>query len=349
MVGTAATRSYKETKYSVITRDIGQSSIALIAALFGAYLVDSFTYVIVGYVFSLVIGTLLSVFFLINLGAIRRKPAPTFNISEIFAFAFPLAIVAVANYILTWTDVLMLKFFVSSTELGWYQAAYQTSLMLTILLQSANSVFPSVAADLHHRGGTEKLEDIFMTLTKWVTSLSSLGFVFVVLYSNILMGIFDVSSEEAKFALIVLCAGQLVTVSTGPVGKLLAMSGYDRIESLNTIIILILNVGLNFVFIQKYGTLGAGLATAISLSSLNILRVAESWFFLNILPFSIFKLKTIAPLGVAIGSLLAFNILLDFTFISMILVGFMTLTIFFITKLVIGFDEEDKILIDSLK
>ena len=73
--------------------------------------------------------------------------------------------------------------------------------------------------------------------------------------------------------MIILCFGQFINISTGCSGVLLIMSGNEKVFSYIYGIFLLINIVLNFIFIQLYGILGAAIATSLTIAGENILRV----------------------------------------------------------------------------
>ena len=75
--------------------------------------------------------------------------------------------------------------------------------------------------------------------------------------------------------LLILAASQLVNVITGPVGTTLQMTDHHKLDFANHATLLLMNVMLNAWLIPRYHSLGAAIATAVSLSAVHLARVAE--------------------------------------------------------------------------
>lgn len=350
MVGVSATQGFKQTKYSVYIRDFGQSGVAVFGAVVGAFLVVDLDVVIAGYVASLAVGTVLSLIFLIRQSSYDSTIVPNFPMKQILTFSGPLVLVAVTQYLISWTDILMLGFFEPAAEVGWYQAAFQTSVLLLVLLQSTNSIFPAVASDLAQAGQSERLSRLFSSLTKWISWLTVLGYLFLVTYAEGILGIFGTATPAAISALVILGAGQVASTVTGPVGYLLMMTGHERLETVNTVLVAFVNLALNFILIQQYGIIGAATATAISLALLNSIRTVEAWHLLGIHPYSRVYLRGIATIGCAfivmtVGQQV--NLGLPAT-VEILVVGTLSLATFALTTWAIGVSEDDRLLVESL-
>lgn len=348
MVGINATYGLKQTKYSVYIRDFGQSIAAVSFMAIAAFAISDFTLLVIGYLLSLVIGIILAIIFLKKKKALRYDVRPVFEYREIFAFSIPLTLVASIQYFVSWTDILVLGVFVSSESVGWYQAAYQTSVLLVIILQSANSIFPSIASDLHESGQHERLNRVYTAVTKWVTYLTMLGLVFVLVYNEEILSIFGTTVRSAQISLIILAVGQAITAAVGPTGYLLMMTGYERLQVVNTTIAAVMNLSLNVVLVQSYGIVGAAVATGISFAVLNLLRLAEVWYLIDIQPYSRqYWRGAIGILGAIF--MLLFSRVLPLSGSSQLVIGGSAAIIVFLTTLwALGFTSEDRILIETM-
>lgn len=348
MVGIAATKGFKETRYEVYTRDIGQSVVALVLVTLGAYVFQDFYIVVVGYLVSLLVGTFLVVGFLLRRTELSLNQKPTFEVREILTFSLPLTLAAVSLYLVSWTDILMLGAFVDPTQLGWYQAAFQTSVLLAVVLQAGNSIFPAVAADLYHDGRLERLSRIYTSVTKWIAYLTVLGYVFLLVYAEEILSIFGTATPTAETALLVLGLGQVFATITGPVGFLLTMSGHERLQTANAVVTSILNVVLNYVLIQQLGITGAALATGISFALLNLFRLIESWHLLGIQPYSTDYWKGTVAIVATVPIMMYGHTLPLAGIAKVFFVGTISLGAFAVLVWSFGFDESDQTLVESL-
>lgn len=347
MIGRTATTGFKETQYAVYIRDIIQPVTGILFISMGVYYFRNIELAIAGYVTSLVVGALFGVYFLHRLGAFQAFP--DFEIRKTLIFAGPAVIVAAAQYIVSWTDIIMLGYFVPTDSIGRYQAAYQTSLLLIVILGAVNSIFPTVASDLYSEGMMDELEQMYSTVTKWVTNFSIFGLIFITIYSSEILLLFNIADQRAQVSLIILIFGQAVSASTGPVGFLLTMSGHERLESSNTIVIALLNIFLNYYLIQIYGIIGAALATGLSLILLNIIRLGEIAWIHNIQPYNLEYWKGGFSIIVSTVFLIIMSPFANDDLIITILVGSIALILFLIIIFMLGFSEQDRKLIKEIQ
>ncbi len=348
MVGVAVTKGLKETKYQVYIRDIGQSVVAILLVAFGVYVAKDLTTSIYGYILSFVFGTALVIYFLFNEDVISFSTRPHVNGKRVLGFALPLTLAAVIQYLLTWTDILMLGVFLPPSDVGAYQAAYQTSVLLLVVLQAVNSIFPSLISDMYERDRWDHLQQIFESATKWITYITVLGCLFVAVYAKEILGLFGAASNEAQLALIVLCVGQTAAASTGPSGYLLIMTNHERLQLYNTTTVAFVNFILNYFLINEFGILGAAIATTASFTLLNLLRISEIYYFLGVQPYSRKYWKGAVALACTAPILLFGSRLPILEIARLFAGGIIALPVFFAVVWLLGVEESDLAVFDKI-
>lgn len=345
-IAAAATRGLLETKYSVLGRDIGQPLVAVVLLSISVQ-VNDFRLAIIGYILSIGVGLA----FMIGSFAIRPEfdfQVVRFPRIEFFRFSLPVAISSIALRFVSWSDLLILGFFVSASQIGWYQAAFQSSVLLVFVLQSTNTIFPSIVSDLNVQESRDLLFDIFRGVTRWVGLLTLFGYLILFTTAGSFLTLFGQPTPEAILALLILGAGQSITTFVGPVGTLLTMSGYERLQTVNTVSAAAINIILNLVFIYFYGIKGAALATSLALIYLNIVRVAQVKFLMGITPITKGYLKRfIATLGL-LPFLTLLKPLFPYGLTRVAALGGIGIISFGLMMLLLPWDHYDRILLQRL-
>ncbi|MDF9743989.1 flippase [Natrinema salsiterrestre] len=348
MIGIHATRGFKETKYSVYTRDFGQSGIALLLAVVSVVVFESLELVIYGYVLSLAFGTGLAVYYIYRLGGFEALRTPEFQSRTILAYSLPLLFAGVSTYAASWIDIVFLGVFVTPADVGVYQIAFQTSMLLTVLLQAANVIVPSLVAEAYSDGARTYLDGLYTAVTKWTAYLTLLVALFVIAFATDLLALFGPEFTRGATTLTVLVLGQSVIAITGPSGVVLKMTDFERLELYNSVGMVIANVSLNYVLIQSYGILGAAVATAVSLSALNLARLLETRYFVGVVPYSRAYWKgAVALLGPGMWFLLAAE--LSNGIVTMVGSGLVGALAFAVTIYTLGLEDDDRLLVEAIE
>ena len=347
-VGEAATRGFKETKYSVYIRSLGQTGAALVFVAIAVTLFEGIAAVAVAYLASLVVALLLSLVFLYRLGAFDGLSAPAVEYRRLYSYSVPVMASAIAYTLVFWSDILMLGRLVPTTAVGHYQAAYRTSEFVGFVLLAVNRIFPALASELYDDGELERLQSVYSVLTKWIAVLTLLIATFEIMFASELLQLFGSSFVRANVLLGLLVVGQFVAAAAGPTGYLLSMADHERLELANTVALAAINLALNYVLILRFGVLGAAVATATSISLLNAVRLVEIRVLLGFWPYSRRHAVWLLPLGAAVGSMVAVRTLSLGQGVTLALGGLLSVAVFTVAARATAISEEDRLLVESI-
>jgi O-antigen/teichoic acid export membrane protein len=192
---------------------------------------------------------------------------------ELMGTALPMYGAAVADVVMTFSDVLILGMFVSPTDVGVYTAAARTALLTRFLLLANSAVAAPRFAALHAAKDKEGTARLAVRSTVLTTASSVPLLMIFILFPSQILSVFGPQFEAGAQVLIILTIGQFVNAATGPVGYLLNMSGFHRAEGHIAIAGALITVGLCFALIPHWGIAGAAAANAIATASCNLLRV----------------------------------------------------------------------------
>jgi O-antigen/teichoic acid export membrane protein len=200
-------------------------------------------------------------------------PVKSFRLRELLATAMPMYGSAMADVVMTFSDVLILGLFVSSAEVGIYTAAARTALLTRFLLLATSAVAAPRFAALHAANDKQGVARLALRSTL-LTTVSTLPLLLLfIVFPERILSLFGPQFEAGASVLIILAIGQFVNAATGPVGYLLNMSGFHRIEGRVAVAGAVMTVGLCFALIPVWGVLGAAAANAIATAVSNLARV----------------------------------------------------------------------------
>ncbi len=178
---------------------------------------------------------------------------------------WPLMMVAMAAFIYTRTDIVMLKHLLDNEAVGNYAAATRVSeLFYFIPLLITQSIFPKIV-EMRQKSKQEYFEllEKLYKLIVWSMIPLTLGlFVFSDLVVSIIYGVQYTQTSGVlsilAFAIVLNAVGTITT-------KVLYVEHYERKYLYRSILGVFVNIGLNFYFIPIYGAQGAAAATLITL------------------------------------------------------------------------------------
>lgn len=203
----------------------------------------------------------------------QASTTPPLKLRQLLATAMPMYGSAMADVVMTFSDVLILGLFATAADVGIYTAAARTALLTRFLLLANSAVAGPRFAALHAANDTQGVARLARRSTL-LTTVSSVPLLMVFLiFPHLVLSVFGPAFEAGATVLIILSLGQFVNAATGPVGYLLNMSGFHRIEGRIAVAGAFMTVGLCFALIPFWGLPGAAAANAIATASCNLLRV----------------------------------------------------------------------------
>ena len=351
MVAMACTRGFAIMKYHVYAIDIFMPLANLILAVALISWGMGLSGVVTAYVVSVLLTAVVSSWFLAKAFPGMRHIESISETRELFKVSIPLMLVLFFNFMIMWTDTLMLGYFGTYSDVGIYNAAIKTAYLISMILVSFNGIFGPIVSDLCNKKQILKLEELYKSITKWTYYLCVPMFLIMALLSKEILGIFGREFVAGAAVLTMLAFAQMANGAAGSCGLILSMSGHHDLMMYNTLGVMILNVILNFVLIPRQGMIGAATASAISLIVLNIAMLIEVYLLLQIHPYNS---KFLKPSAAAIISF-AFTIFLKFvlpwpsglwaviTLTPLFLVIFTTLVFLW------GMDDEDRLILGIIK
>lgn len=348
-------RSFQRVEYEVYSKHIAENLTKVIFSVVFLILGYKFIGLAIAYVFAVFLSFLLAVYYLkIKVFPIKATELilPPIN-KELLFYSFPLLFSSLVFSVILWTDTLMLGYFTTASETGIYNAALPTSALIFIIPSTLLSLFIPVLTELYAQNKNEAFESIYKTVTKWIflSNITLLGIFY--LYSKpILEILFGSQYLSASTSLIILSTGLFLGYTMSSSQDVLLIYKKTKLIFFNTLIMVIINLSLNFYLIPIYGIIGAALATSFAFITRSILLLAETKIITNINPINIKYLKIIFSISVAIILVNYINnLIFSETNIYALIIGSFLLTIIYLLLLIItkSFEKEDMIILKIIK
>jgi len=218
---------------------------------------------------------------------------------EFYNFSLPLTLKDLGSFLYNRVDILMVGFFLAESSVGIYKIAIVISTMLVIPLGAFNQLFPPVASRLYSNREMAELESVYSIVTRWTFTVALLPALGAILFRTEVLAIFGEEFTAGGLVLVLFAFAQLTNCAVGPSGFVLMMTDHQYLNLANQWTLGVLNAVLNYVFILKFGLIGAAVATASVLAGINVLRVVEVWCTERLFPYS---WKFWKPTGAGIGA-----------------------------------------------
>jgi len=189
----------------------------------------------------------------------------SFTITEIFKTSSPMALSAIAYFIMQSIDIIILSIYEGFDQIAYYSVSVKLAMLTTLALMSVNIVIAPRIAEIYENQKMQKLQMLIKHSTRIIFLISICVLSVLFFFSEEILGLFGQGYVIANNALLFLIAAQFFNAVSGPGAIYLNMTG--RQKTLNKILVsaLIINISLNFYLIPTLGINGAAIATLASL------------------------------------------------------------------------------------
>ncbi len=189
----------------------------------------------------------------------------SFTITEIFKTSSPMALSAIAYFIMQSIDIIILSIYEGFDQIAYYSVSVKLAMLTTLALMSVNIVIAPRIAEIYENQKMQKLQMLIKHSTRIIFLISICVLSVLFFFSEEILGLFGQGYVIANNALLFLLAAQFFNAVSGPGAIYLNMTG--RQKTLNKILVsaLIINISLNFYLIPTLGINGAAIATLASL------------------------------------------------------------------------------------
>jgi len=196
-------------------------------------------------------------------------PAPV-SYAHLAREAAPLFIFSLTSLLLLEINTLMLAFLAGERETGLFQPVVRMAPLLILSVTAISVRYAPRISEFWAAREVARLSDITSKVTVWTTGLTAASALFLLLVGETLLGLFGDDFTSGVAALWVICLAQIINVACGPSVMLLAMTGHSRAVLPPQFFGLFINVAVGLTLIPAYGMLGAAIAFAAGVVSMNV-------------------------------------------------------------------------------
>jgi O-antigen/teichoic acid export membrane protein len=191
-------------------------------------------------------------------------------------------VTSLATFMQAVVSIWIAGIYLDSNSLGMFKAAQQTALLINFILIVINAIFPPRFAKLYRDRDYRALSRLARQGALLGTILA-MPLLFICLVApQWMLGWAGEEFEQAAILLRIIAVAQLVNVTTGSVGFLLNMTGYENLMRNIALVTNLTGVFLFVLLIPIFNELGAALALASVLIMQNIIALLFVWRRLGI-------------------------------------------------------------------
>jgi len=223
-----------------------------------------------------IFGIILSVFISVILSLKFAKRYIKFKVKKfiqsskkLVLFGIPIFGSNVANELASRADLLLIGYFLSESQVGYYAVAVSVSMLFLLVPQAIQKITFPASSEFWSNSNYQALQGMINKSMKYSACiLLPMGLGVGFFSREIILTVFGINYKDAVMPLCILLIARVINGSTiVPVGASFSGIGRPGISFKLVSFQCILNIILNILFIPRLGISGAAMATAISLLS----------------------------------------------------------------------------------
>ena len=276
--------------------------------------------------------------------------APRHEYAQIFGFALPLWLSGMLNRFRRNIETFALGILAIAADVGVFAVAARINLISHTVYRSVIVAVKPILAHAFAEDDRETLARTYSATTRWTFTLNLPIFIGTVLYAEQILGVFGDEFVVGASAFVVLAFSELFVAATGTCGSMIDMAGHMKVKVFNSVLWVVSALVLSIVLIPPLGVLGAAVASTVSLTLVNLVRVLEVWVLDRLQPWRRDFYKPIAA-GMAAGSWgLGLSLVFESPSIWSVLGQGMTIVAVYAGVLVaLGFHDEDRLILGRIQ
>jgi O-antigen/teichoic acid export membrane protein len=261
--------------------------------------------------------------------------------------AVPVAMSSLGKVFQNRIDVLLVGALLSAVAAGVYNAVLVLIAIAWIPLLSFNQLLPPVASNLYADGRTETLNAVYSSVTRLIVTTVVPILAVLVVYGRELLGVFGATYTQGYVPLVVYLGGVFVGSAVGATGWLLMMTDHQYARMALDWLLAVLNVGLTYAFVLRFGLVGAALGTSLAIAIQNGIQVLLLRRFEGLWPFDRTFLTPLAAGVVALAVMWAVRLAVPG--LAAVAVGSVVGALAYVAGLhVLGVDPRDRLVVREL-
>lgn len=180
-------------------------------------------------------------------------------------------------------DIIFLGIFSSLDIVGNYKLLVQLTLICGVYFNIITQIVAPKIASLYFTNKKKELEIFLLRVNKLSIFIGISLTILVIIFGDKLFSKFFGQHYILDIkVLLILLIGQLIVVISGAPNVILNMTDNENLTLNGLYVAVIINIGLNFLLVPIYGTVGASIATVLSLLIRNIFHIRMIKYTLGI-------------------------------------------------------------------
>ena len=220
------------------------------------------------------------------------------KLKEISSFGLFVFVGGASVMLVTRLDMMMIGSMLDLEQVAFYTVAFFIGNAIKVPGKSIAAISSPLVAKALEKQDYKKTQTLYTKSS--INQLIIAGVLFLCIWLNIddIFSLLPAKFQGGKWVVFYISIAQLFNMITGINGTIIVNSKYYRYDLYTNVILVLTTVITNYFLILKYGIDGAAMATAISISLFNFIRLILIKVKMNMHPFSLQTIKTILLLFV---------------------------------------------------
>ena len=219
-----------------------------------------------------------------SLPEVVRSSAPQQSSRQWMIVSLPMFMMTGMNVLMNQSGVVLLGFFVPSSDVGVYAVCARIVILVNFALSSVNAIAGPLIAKLFHGGKKQEMQQMLTLAARGIFAITFLAALFFGFFGKYVLHTFGPAFVKGYGPLLILMVGQIVNALAGSVGLIMNMTGHQNNAAKILGFSVLVNLSANLVLIPTHGLYGAAIATALSLGTWNVLMLRYVWKHLKLNP-----------------------------------------------------------------
>lgn len=203
---------------------------------------------------------------------------------KILTFGFPVMLADFLSIVILKVDIIALSILVGTSHVAVFQVVLNISNVMRNIPQAVDPILMPIVVEMRRRRNYDSLNHVYAVVMRISLFLAFGFFVMIVLFGDLLMGVYGSTYTVGFTALIITCFGIMLHTVSSTVEPALIMSGYPYLNLINNILFVVINLTLDFLLIPSHGLWGAAAVSVAASSTTALLQMVLLYRILRVRP-----------------------------------------------------------------
>lgn len=194
----------------------------------------------------------------------------SFDFALWFKLSVPMLVIGISDMLLHHADIIVISIFLTPSDAGIYFAAAKTMSLMLYVHYAVGSAVANRLSALNAAGDSAGLKACIADAVRWTFWPSILAGGGILILGKPMLWLFGPQFADGYSVMFVLVAGFIVRAAFGPIEYVLNMLGCHRACATVLVVAAVTNIALNLSLVPVFGTIGAAIATAVTLAGASV-------------------------------------------------------------------------------